>query len=115
MSATYRIDLFIPRRKLYVQIEGYDSMYITLEPHTEIVDDLKQIVLYKDRFKYRAFYRKKYLDVGDPIPTGTSSEVSVMIKTHRPSYSYVSYCCISKLIICFSFLNDVFINGYSIK
>ena len=60
--------------KVWVKIEGHDFVRVTLEPHTEIIDDLKEIVLGKDRSKYQAFYREQYLHPQAPIPTDASGD-----------------------------------------
>jgi hypothetical protein len=39
-------------------------MYLIYEPHTTIIDQIKQKVFEKNRYKYRAYFLKQYLSPG---------------------------------------------------
>jgi hypothetical protein len=67
-------------QKVWVQREGRQSMRLTLEPHTKIIDGVKEMVFGNIRGKYQAFYRGQYLRPGGPIPTDTSAEEPIKLK-----------------------------------
>lgn len=73
MSANASISS-VAGNKVWVRIEGYENMRVTLEPHTEIIEDLKEMVLGKKRGNYKAFYRGQYLHPAGPVPTDTSDD-----------------------------------------
>ncbi|CAF3350579.1 unnamed protein product [Rotaria sp. Silwood1] len=66
--------------KVWVQIEGYDAMYLVYELHTTIIDDLKQMVFKGDRYKYQAFFRQQYLLPYGRVPNETSGEEPIIFK-----------------------------------
>lgn len=53
-----------PRQKVWVQIEGYQTMYLILELHTNIIADVKYMVLKEYAFNYEAFHRTNSIGGG---------------------------------------------------
>lgn len=83
MSATTSA---MPQHRVWVQEEGYEAMSLIYEPHTTLIDDLKQMVFNKNRHKYRAFFRQQFLRADEFVPNETSYLEPISfrsINTHR--------------------------------
>lgn len=59
-------------RYVWVQKDECDSTRVICEPHIEIIEDLKQMVLGDRRAKYKTYHHQQYLDPGDPIPVDST-------------------------------------------
>jgi hypothetical protein len=79
MTAT-TTDLSAAGQEVWVQKEGHDPMCLFCEPHTKIIEDLKQLVLGDQRDKYQTFYRGQYLRPGGFIPTDTNDKELIQLK-----------------------------------
>jgi hypothetical protein len=65
---------------VWVQIEGYDKMFLSYEPHTTVMEIIKQRVLKDNRYKYRAYFLGQYVLPEAYVPDETTPEEPVVFK-----------------------------------
>jgi hypothetical protein len=70
----------VARHAMWVLIEDHETMRIKYDSDETIIEDIKEIVLKEDRYKYHSFFMNNYLSSGDRIPLDTTSESPVVFK-----------------------------------
>ncbi len=95
--------MFVVDQKVWILEETYEQMYLILEPHAKLIDDLKRMVFGDQLDKYQAFLREQYLRPDGLISTDTFDEELIQIKrikTRRCEYLIQLYHQINHLFIC---------------
>jgi hypothetical protein len=82
--STTTTDPRVLQRKVWIQLEGREPKRQFLEPHTKIIEDLKELVLGKSRSAYRTFYLQQYLNIDEDIPVDTSGYQPIQFKRIVP-------------------------------
>lgn len=92
MSAT-TTDLSTLRREVWVQQEGCETVRLFIKSDTNIIEDLKLLVLGDSRKDYHAFYLQQHLLEYYLIPTDVSPQEPIQFKRIKDRRCKCFFCC----------------------